>query len=134
MTGDSNYIFAASLAVWRLGGFVALGWSDKIDLVAAQLNETKPSVILVDSTQGELVMESIRLSTHATFNSRVLSIGYLNDRCHNVLNLIRNIDVNFVPEITQPVDPLLVHWSRGKLKQLTLFMKNGIFPIVLKFR
>ena len=114
MTGDSNYIYAASLAVWRLGGFVALGWSDKIDLIAAQLNETKPSIILVDSTHGEVVLEAIRHSTHATFNSRVLSIGYLNDHCHNVLNLIRNIDVNFVPEITQPVDPLLVHWSKGK--------------------
>ena len=114
MTGDSNYIYAASLAVWRLGGFVALGWSDKIDLIAAQLNETKPSIILVDSTHGEVVLEAIRHSTHATFNSRVLSIGYLNDHCHNVLNLIRNIDVNFVPEITQPVDPLLVHWSKGR--------------------
>ena len=65
----------------------------------------------VDSTHGKVVSESIRLSTHATFNSRVLSIGYLNDRCHNILNLIRNIDINFVPEITQPVDPLLVHMA-----------------------
>ena len=118
MTGDSNYIYAASLAVWRLGGFVALGWSDKIELIAAQLNETKPSIILVDSTQGEVVLEAIRHSTHATFNSRVLSIGYLNDHCHNVLNLIRNIDVNFVPEITQPVDPLLVHWSKGSSRNI----------------
>ena len=116
MTGDSNYIFIASVAVWGLGGFVAMGSSNNIENIADQLNETKPSVILVDSSQGGNVVEAVRLSTHATFNSRILSIGYLNDRCHNVLNLIRNIDVNFVPEIAQPVDPLLVHWSRGNVK------------------
>ena len=114
MTGTSNYIFIASLAVWRLGGFVALGYSDNIENIADQINETKPTMILVDSTQGPRVLEAIRLSTHATFNSRVLSIGYSNDRCHNILNLIRNIDVNFVPEIAHPIDPLVVHWSRGK--------------------
>ena len=134
MTGDSNYIYAASLAVWRLGGFVALGWSDKVDRVAAQLNETKPSIILVDSTHGKVVSESIRLSTHATFNSRVLSIGYLNDRCHNILNLIRNIDINFVPEITQPVDPLLVHWSKGRILNkpcIPSFMYGFLIKITL---
>lgn len=93
-----------------------MGYSDNIENIADQINETKPTMILVDSTQGPSVLEAIRLSTHATFNSRVLSIGYSNDRCHNILNLIRNIDVNFVPEIAHPIDPLMVHWSRDPME------------------
>ena len=115
MTGESNYIYIASLAIWRLGGFVALGYSDNLENIAEQINETKPTMILVDSIQGPNVLEAIRLSTHATFYSRVFSIGYLNDRCHNLLNLVRNIDIHFVPEIAHPpIDPWVVHWSRGK--------------------
>ena len=115
MTGNSNYIFIASLAIWRLGGSVALGKPDSADDIADQINESKPSIILVDLTQGPMVLKAIRVSTHATFNSRFLSIGYLNDRCHNILNLIRNIDINFVPEISHPVNPLVVHWEKGKI-------------------
>ena len=115
MTGNSNYIFIASLAIWRLGGSVALGRPDSVDDIADQINESKPSIILVDLTQGSMVLKAIRVSTHATFNSRFLSIGYLNDRCHNILNLIRNIDINFVPEISHPVNPLIVHWEKGRI-------------------
>ena len=79
MTGNSNYIFIASLAIWRLGGSVALGRPDSVDDIADQINESKPSIILVDLTQGSMVLKAIRVSTHATFNSRFLSIGYLND-------------------------------------------------------
>ena len=124
MTGNSNYIFIASLAIWRLGGSVALGKPYSADDIADQINESKPSIILVDLTQGPMVLKAIRVSTHATFNSRFLSIGYLNDRCHNILNLIRNIDINFVPEISHPVNPLVVHWEKGKI----IFESYEYFP------
>ena len=92
-----------------------MGVYDHIENIVDQINETKPKIILIDSTQGPIVIEAMRFSTHATFNCRVLSIGHLNNHCHNILNLTRNIDINFVPEIAQPMGrPLLMHWSMGK--------------------
>ena len=110
-----------------MGGFIALGSPDKARKVANQINETKPSMILLDVTQGPIVLEAIRHSTHAMFNSRILSIGYLNDRCHNILNLIRNVDTNFAPDIAHPVDPLLVHWSRGEYYTTWGFLCNVFY-------
>ena len=107
-----------------------MGSPDKARKVANQINETKPSMILLDVTQGPIVLEAIRHSTHAMFNSRILSIGYLNDRCHNILNLIRNVDTNFAPDIAHPVDPLLVHWSRGEYYTTWGFLCN-VFDICI---
>ena len=72
-----------------------------------------PKDCLVDPVHGEAVLDAMRLSTFATFNSRIFSIGYLNKSCHNVLNLIKNIDISRVPEVSQPTGQLLVHWSKG---------------------
>lgn len=114
LTGDSSYIFVASIAAWWLGGYVALGLPIDAKNVADQINECRPKIVLFDPLQGESVMDAMRISTFATFNSRMLSIGNLNKSCHNALNLIKNINIGCVPEIAQPMSQLLVHWSKGK--------------------
>ena len=113
LTGDSSYIFVASVAAWWLGGYIALGTAIDAKNIADQINECRPKIVLVDPVHGEAVLDAMRLSTFATFNSRILSIGYLNKSCHNVLNLIKNIDISHVPEVSQPIGQLLVHWSKG---------------------
>ena len=118
LTGDSSYIFVASVAAWWLGGYVALGVPFDAKNISSQINECRPKIVLVDPVQGEEVMDAMRLSTYATFNSRMLSIGHLNKSCHNVLNMIKNINISRVPEVTQPMSQLLVHWSKGQLNYL----------------
>ena len=124
LTGDSSYIFVASVAAWWLGGYVALGVPLDAKNIASQINECRPKIVLVDSVQGEGLMDAMRLSTFATFNSRILSIGHVNKSCHNVFNLIKNINIDRVPEITQPMSQLLVHWSKGEESSLNIILSR----------
>jgi len=158
LASRNMYTYAVSLAAWRLGGVVVLGCDlddkDNAADLRSELNETQPVIIVSEPEMLPKLMDQMWDNRNFTFRkSRILCFnGAQTDSnsvtsddvmssnnsskiCHNIFRLARDINTEFMPEITNRNSnlPMLIHKGSKAvgLKVLFEIMKDNMSDSVL---